>query len=1341
MANGNVISFEIEVLGKSETIQQISALETSVRKVAAEKRALDKVVRNAEKIVASYDSNLAKLNKQFEETEKKAKLYSDAQKTLDKRLKSGKISQESYNKAVKELKAKISANTKAKSQYTQAVEKLNKEQQAAKKIIKSEAEQRAKLTAKEKALRAEKRRLNKELRHQRKQLEANEGSMAAFRLETTKLTKQVNNFAVGIDGTEKDLKKLKRQLANNRKAIIDWDQSLNDGRTNVGRYGASIREVIVGNSSLLGSFSSLGGMLAGGMGIAALGSMFVEVSSEAIRAVNEIVTEFTALRNEIATLSGATGEELDKYVVKSATLAAVYKKDTEEINVAANNMAQAFGISFGEALDYIEQGFDRGANIGGEFLSKMEEYPAQFAAAELSAQDFIDAATSEVLLGFYKDKGVDAVKEFAISVNEGTKTTKEAFERAYGVDYTKDFFKRINNGTTSAGAALEEFVGKIRESNLPISEQQTLIADVFRGAGEDAQILQENGLLFLETVVDMRNGVSTLTDEQQAYLDTTQKVKEATTRLNEAKNDLTKLIGNEASGFQVLQTNIQAYLIESLNKLITTFQPVMDTFDELFSTLGELGELLFGVKEEGDATGESIDVMQMIFDALAGQVEFVVSVFNEAIQAFIWAYNEIPLVGQAVDFVKNIFINLYKVLSNLPSIFKGIIAAARQMVTNIRSWFERMVIDLQIAKKKIEKVNPFGKTSAQLDDEIEALKKRKKALLDAGKSVGESFSEGFNNSVQLKQDRKAEAALQNEVAAKLAAEKKAAEELKKNQKLDGCNKTSKELEKEEKEAEREDKRVEKELERQRKQEERKAEQALKAEQKLKEELLKLQNEAIVSEINLIEDGLERETKLKIEQSKQEIATLEAKKIKKANLSEDEIAFNAAINKQIKLKKKELNQDLEAIDERYRKEIDAKDEQSLKHKIDKLEEESDAQRQILGATITDAADLEEAKRQLAIETTRKKLDLLKAEALASGEVTEAQLEQIRTLAAELEGLTSEDSDKFSIQNVIQSAFGVDEEMADTITSSAASVANDLYSFLKDRKDEQIQNDLNKELQAAEKTNKIVLEKLEEQKAAGLISEQVYEQRKEGIQNAYENRKLAAEERAFEQNKKAQRNRALIDAAVAAVKLWASPGFPLAIPMSIALGAKTALQIAAINRQEFPKAEKGLSLLNKGRRHSEGGEIVEIQRDEVVVNADSVKSKKVVSATGTPLQILDAINTMDGNGIDFIRSGKISFVDAMRPFDGKGSAYLAENGLSLSMREPTYTAGLGGIVPNYRASVGIGAIGGKGVSPEQLMVLMDAVVEKVNNQKLVTPVREISDKQKELENTNTSSIWNQ
>ena len=1076
----------------------------------------------------------------------------------------------------------------------------------------------------------------------------------------------------------------------------------------------------------------------------AVGGIFVEVASEAVQAIDEILKEFTDLRNEISILSGATGDELDGYVVKSATLAKVYKKDTEEINVAANNMAKAFGISFGEALDYIEQGFDRGADIGGKFLEKMEEYPAQFEAAEFSAQDFIDAATSEVLLGFYKDKGVDAVKEFGLAVKEGTKATQEAFERAFGVDYSKDYFERINTGTTSAGEALEEFVGKVRASNLPISEQQTLIADVFRGAGEDAQILRENGLVFLETVVDMRNGTRQLTKEQQVYLDTTQKLKKATTRLNEAKNDLTKLIGHEASGFQILQTQVQAYLIETLNNLITTFQPVMDTFDDLFGTLGELSELLFGIRAEGDKTSEQIDVMQMMFDSLAGVVEFVVTVFDEAIQAFIWAYNEIPFVGRAVDFVKGIFIGFHRVLSSLPAGFSAVIEAAKQMVTNIRSWFERMVIDLQIAKKRIEKVNPFGKTSDQLNSEIEALRKRKKDLLDAGKSVGAAFSEGFNKSIQLKQDRKTDAALQNELAAQLANEKK------NGQKLDGGYKTSKELtqlDKEakaaEKNAEREAKRAEKELERQRKQEERKAEQALKAEQRLKEELLKLQNEAIVAEINLIEDGLERETKLKIEQSKQEIAALEAKKIQKEHLSEDEIAFNTAIDEQIRLNKEKLTQDLTVIDKRYREESNTKDEKSLAHKIQKLEEEADAQRQILSVTITDAAQLEEAKRDLAVETTRKKLELLQAEAVASGEVTAAQLEQIRTLAAELESLTSEEADKFSVQNVIQSAFGVDKEMANTITSSAASVANDLYSFLKDRKDEQIKNDLDKELQAAQKSNQIALSKLEEEKEAGLITEEVYEQRKESIQGAYEYRKLQAEKDAFEQNKKAQRNRALIDAAVAAVKLWANPGFPLAIPLSIALGAKTAFQIAAINRQQFPTAEKGLSLLGRGRKHIHGGELVEIQRDEVVINAASVKSNKVISATGTPLQILDAINTMDGNGIDFIQNSnnKISFNDAMRPFHGKGSAYLAEHGLSFSMREPTYTAGFGGVVPNYSTPINVAAISGQSVTKDEFIQTIQGLVSRIEAQRLVTPVREISDKQDQIKSTETSSIWNQ
>lgn len=474
------------------------------------------------------------------------------------------------------------------------------------------------------------------------------------------------------------------------------------------------------------------------------------------------------------------------------------------------------------------------------------------------------------------------------------------------------------------------------------------------------------------------------------------------------------------------------------------------------------------------------------------------------------------------------------------------------------------------------------------------------------------------------------------------------------------------------------------------------------------EIQQLQNEGIQAEINAIENKFEREKQLKKQAFEKEITDLEAQLIKKAELSELEVQKNETINKLILAKKKQLNDDLEKLDKQ------AYDE-SLDGKIKAIEENADKEKAILEGTIENTAKLEKAKQKLALETARKKFELLQQEALASETVTAAQLEQLKLLASEIEQLSNETNERLSVQNFIQNAFGVNAEMATAIKDSTGQLANDVYNFLKTKRDEEIANELNETIKSSENIKNTRLENLESEKKEGLITEAEYNSQKEAIEMAFERTKERAEKRAFEQNKKAQLNRLAIESAVAAIKLWVSPGFPAAIPMSLVLGANYLMQRDEIKRQEFPQAERGMKVI--GRTHKQGGELVELEHNEVVLNAASMSSDKVLNLTGTPLQIADALNRLDNNG----------------------DAFLKSNQIQLSTSVPTYEGGFGGKLPSVQPSVISRSNSNNGITKEELMLFAELISTKINNQKTVLPVRELNKIQTELEETNTISTW--
>jgi hypothetical protein len=59
----------------------------------------------------------------------------------------------------------------------------------------------------------------------------------------------------------------------------------------------------------------------------------------------------------------------------------------------------------------------------------MREYPTFFASAGYSIKDFQNLVNSGIDLAIYQDKLPDAIKEFALSVNEQTKGVSDALKK------------------------------------------------------------------------------------------------------------------------------------------------------------------------------------------------------------------------------------------------------------------------------------------------------------------------------------------------------------------------------------------------------------------------------------------------------------------------------------------------------------------------------------------------------------------------------------------------------------------------------------------------------------------------------------------------------------------------------------------------------------------------------------------------------------------------------------------------------------------------------------------------------------------------------------------------
>jgi len=191
-----------------------------------------------------------------------------------------------------------------------------------------------------------------------------------------------------------------------------------------------------------------------------------------------------ATRTQIQRLTGESGDRLDELTAKAHRLGKVYKEDPAEIAKAANVMTQQIGGSFDENFALIEAGYQKGANLNGDFLDQLKEYPTFIKQVGLSASEMVAITAQANKEGVFSDKALDSIKEANLSLREMGQPQIDAL-KGIGLE-AKDL----------ADKTAFEAVQMISRSMDGATDQakQLVLADIFKGAGEDAGLGWVEGL-------------------------------------------------------------------------------------------------------------------------------------------------------------------------------------------------------------------------------------------------------------------------------------------------------------------------------------------------------------------------------------------------------------------------------------------------------------------------------------------------------------------------------------------------------------------------------------------------------------------------------------------------------------------------------------------------------------------------------------------------------------------------------------------------------------------------------------------------------------------------------
>ena len=183
------------------------------------------------------------------------------------------------------------------------------------------------------------------------------------------------------------------------------------------------------------------------------------------------------------TMKGLADDELQAVTEGAFALRDAFGVEVAESTMAAQALMRNFGLTGQEAMDFISKGMQDGMNSSGDFLESIGEYSTQFKDSGATAEEFfstLKTGQSDGILG--TDKIADSFKEFTLSVKEGTKPVREALE-GIGID-ADTMLNAISDGSKKPIDAFRE-VQKALEGSSDGIANATVLADVFRGAGED----------------------------------------------------------------------------------------------------------------------------------------------------------------------------------------------------------------------------------------------------------------------------------------------------------------------------------------------------------------------------------------------------------------------------------------------------------------------------------------------------------------------------------------------------------------------------------------------------------------------------------------------------------------------------------------------------------------------------------------------------------------------------------------------------------------------------------------------------------------------------------------
>jgi myosin heavy subunit len=586
--------------------------------------------------------------------------------------------------------------------------------QTAQQSTKAEADAIRLQTLKNRELEKSEARLRKEAKAQ---ADANSAyTKASNRLN--ELRKSYKDLAVAGNENSTEARKMKREIDSLDKTLKRVDGNVGQFQRNVGNYSSAFSKL----SGALGTFGI-------GLGVGAVFS-----------GVKNFTIEMQQLNLQASRL-GVSSENLKGFVSEAKSLGQTFGTEVNDNMVAVNTLIKEFGISQEQAFKLLENGYLSGANAQGDMLDSIKEYSSQVKASGGDANTLINILNRSGKEGIFSDKGVDVVKEFGLRIREQTSSTSDALRNAFGDEFTDRIFNGINDGSMTSVQALEEVSKKMNDATIPTNKLQTVIADTFGGAGEDA------GLRFIQTLTDIGSATGDVVDKTDPYVRQQLEMKRLNDELVEAQQSLYESLGGTGANIEQLTLKAKVLFFQNILPAIKIVAKLTAGF-LAFKTVTAIANtdfkaLISNFTKFKTEAGEGTSKMSGFGNALKGIGWSVAIGLVIELGTAMWEFYNGTFEATAV--LKNFEKanqQLSQTLGKVNSEFKAEIENKKLL---IREELADGKITESVAKQKIKSIDEL--TRARLKNtrlRLDAMKSEQKALLSNLEAERENMSEYLN---------------------------------------------------------------------------------------------------------------------------------------------------------------------------------------------------------------------------------------------------------------------------------------------------------------------------------------------------------------------------------------------------------------------------------------------------------------------------------------------------------------------------------------------------------------------------------------------------------------------